>query len=192
MTAIGGTKDVQLSDAGEVTFQYSECGAGIGGGNNCSSGNISISGDKTVVWAKGASHGAGIGGGDGKSGDIITIEGGTVNAWGGDYAAGIGGGGDSGADKIVIRGGKVVAWGGKESAGIGSANKGKVNNIEIGGGDVIAIGAKCAAGSGGGDGNGREVSFHGRYSTRTRCRTASPKTIPVAYQKTLALVSSFW
>ena len=159
VTAIGGTKNAALANDGDVTYEAADYGAGIGGGDNCPSGTITISGDKTVVYAEGADHGAGIGGGDGKRGDSITIKGGTITAKGGDYAAGIGGGGDSGVESIAITGGKVTAWGGKESAGIGSANKGKAKRIEIGGGDIVAVGAANAAGIGGGDGNEKHGSY---------------------------------
>ena len=67
-------------------------GAGIGGGNNGSGSDITISGSAGVA-AIGGNSGAGIGGGYGGSGSDITISGNAeVITAGGKYGAGIGGG----------------------------------------------------------------------------------------------------
>ena len=77
-------------DNGSLTATGGQRGAGIGGGYQASSSNITISGGK--VTANGGQWAAGIGGGEDGNGSHITIEGGTVTANGGYGAAGIGGG----------------------------------------------------------------------------------------------------
>lgn len=82
------------------------------------------------------SYGAGIGGGYELSCGNIRIEGGTINATGGNSAAGIGGGqsmdGESGScGDITIVGGTVNAIGGMYAAGIGSGNGGSCGIITI-------------------------------------------------------------
>jgi hypothetical protein len=65
-------------------------GAGIGGGNNISCGNIVIKGGH--ITATGGSQAAGIGGGESTSCGNITISGGIIEATGGQSAVGIGSG----------------------------------------------------------------------------------------------------
>ena len=117
-------------------------------------------------------HGAGIGGTsegvggsnstrtNGDCGNIV-IEGGTINATGGDYCAGIGYGKglltdrfQYGCGNITIKGGTVTAKGGQMAAGIGSGGSGSCScgNITITGGTVMAIGGKLAPGIGSGMG----------------------------------------
>ncbi|MDR0509207.1 MAG: hypothetical protein LBG63_05245 [Candidatus Methanoplasma sp.] len=104
---------------------------------------------------------AGIGGsgtGDG-SGGTITINGGTVNAIGGQYAAGIGGGGNGGGT-VVVGGGTVTATGGGGAAGIGGGNNGS-GTVTIRGGTVTAVGGAGGAGISGGSNGGGTVTIAG-------------------------------
>ncbi len=102
-------------------------GAGIGGGLNIPSGDISIEGG--VITAKGGMYAAGIGSGDATCGNI-SITGGTVTATGGELGAGIGGG-KSTCGNISITGGTVTATGGHTAAGIGSGYDHTCGNITI-------------------------------------------------------------
>ena len=110
---------------------------------------------------------AGIGGsgtGDG-SGGTITINGGTVNAIGGQYAAGIGGGGNGGGT-VVVGGGIVNATGGGGAAGIGGGNNGS-GTVTIRGGTVTAVGGAGGAGISGGSNGGGTVTIAGGTVTAT-------------------------
>ncbi len=112
-------------------------GAGIGGGNNSTSSNITISGG--TVTAKCGNNGAGIGGGNNGAGSHITISGGSVTATSGGYGAGIGSGSYKNGTHITISGGTVTATGGNGGAGIGSGERGSADNIVISGGSVKAV-----------------------------------------------------
>ena len=87
---------------------------------------------------------AGIGGGGGTltlnaRAGTITINGGTINATGGDYAAGIGGGNDGRSGRITINGGNVTAAGAPDAAGIGGGDGGDCEYITINNGTVYAV-----------------------------------------------------
>ena len=130
-------------------------GAGIGGNNVESCGNIVIAGG--TINATGGC-GAGIGSGPGTSCGAITISGGTVTATGGNRGAGIGSGDFGTCGAITISGGTVSATGGAYGAGIGSSlgegnqsSTGKCGDILISGGTVSATGGQWAAGIGSGD-----------------------------------------
>ncbi len=140
-------------------------GAGIGGANNKSSSNITITGGNITATAgsntgKGRVNcGAGIGGGAFGEGNNINITGGTVNATGGEGnssyhfgGAGIGGGYNRGANNITISGDdtKVTATGKDGGAGIGGGYAGTADSITISGGTVTASSEDGAAGIGGG------------------------------------------
>ena len=142
-----------------------EDAAGIGGGENDTSGIITIYGG--TVTAQGGENAAGIGGGDGKSVSSINIHGGTVYAYAGVDGAGIGGGEDGDSGDILITGGTVYAYGDRKSdgssnkgygAGIGSGQNGNVNTIIIKGGDVQAYGGMDAAGIGTGEEYGSDIN----------------------------------
>ena len=135
-------------NGGKITAEAGKGGAGIGGGQNCNSNTITI--NNGTITARGYSAhpvsdgGAGIGGGygGGQQGKI-TINGGTVNAYGGDKAAGIGGGAYSGGGgfggEVEINDGEVNAYGGwMHGAGIGGGDEGKNGPITINGGKVRA------------------------------------------------------
>ena len=85
--------------------------AGIGGGDQESSGTITINGGKIVTT--GNSNAAGIGGGRSGSNGTVIINNGDVTATGGVYAVGIGGGIYGSGGVIKITGGAVTAFGGQ-------------------------------------------------------------------------------
>ena len=107
-----------------------------------------------------SNYSAGIGGGYRIPCGNIAIEGGTIEATGGEYAAGIGSGNQSSCGNITISGGQVRATGGEYAAGIGSGRQGSCSDITISGGsigiynsafdtwDEGAIGGQNAAGIG--------------------------------------------
>ena len=135
-------------------------GAGIGGGYDGNSKNITITGG--TVNATGGENGAGIGGGDYGSGENITITGGTVTARGGEASAGIGGGAEGSGEDITITGGRVNATGGNSGSGIGGGgNGGSGKNITITGGTVNASGWAGAGIGGGINGSGSNVTVSG-------------------------------
>ena len=152
--------------------KYGTDGAGIGGGDEGSGGNITIfDGNVTAIGGK---YGAGIGGGDrdgdkGGNGGNITIRGGEVTAKGGTNAAGIGGGELGSCGDIKIYGGKVTATGGGDAAGIGSGDEARSNgSITIYGGEVTATGGNNGAGIGGGDSTpGGTIEINGGKVTAT-------------------------
>ena len=150
--------------AGSLTATGGASGAGIGGANNQSSSNITITGGNITATAGSNTGtrlvycGAGIGGGGFGEGNNIKITGGTVNATGGEGngfyhygGAGIGGGYQRGANDIIISGNdtKVTATGKDGGAGIGGGFAGTANNITISGGTVDATGGSHGAGIGG-------------------------------------------
>lgn len=162
---IGGGYDSSTSDititGGTITARGSNSGAGIGGGNHGSGSNITISGGD--VTAIGSVYASGIGGGSIGSGSDITISGGKVTAKGGDQGgAGIGGGFWASGSDITISGGEVEATGGGLAAGIGGGNGGNGTDIEISGGKVTAKGGMSGAGIGGGcRGTGSSITISG-------------------------------
>ena len=141
-------------------------GAGIGGGNGESGGEIVINGG-TVT----ASGGAGIGGGKGGDGGKIIINGGSISASGGANGAsgaGIGGGREGGGGDITINGGTITATSGANSAAIGGGNKGAGGNITINGGTIKATGNSYGAGIGGGrDNSGGTITIAAGTVTAT-------------------------
>lgn len=158
----GGTLTITDAnqDNGSLTATGGNRGAGIGGGDQDSGSDITISGGE--VKANGGYGGAGIGGGSGDNGSDITVSGGTVTANGGYGSAGIGGGlGGDGTD-IKVSGDEVLAQGGDNGAGIGGGISGDGSGITVSGGNVTANGgyrgAGIGGGSGGNGGNGITIS----------------------------------
>jgi uncharacterized repeat protein (TIGR02543 family) len=106
--------------------------------------------------------GAGIGGALSKNCGAIEIQGGIINAIGGDCAAGIGGSDRNYWGNITISGGEVTAKGGDWAAGIGSGfncHSNHLGNIIITGGTVYAYGGVYAAGIGSGIGDFSNNSY---------------------------------
>lgn len=123
-----GMSDGSLTATGGIN------GAGVGGGSNGDTGNITINGG--TITATGGINGAGIGGGsNGKAGNI-TINGGTITAKGGTNGAGIGGGSNGSADHITITGGTVEASDKYGRSGIGGGSNGSAKNTVITGGSI--------------------------------------------------------
>ena len=126
------------------------CNAGIGGGDNHSSGSIAIHGGivSTVGGGQyyGRGTGAGIGGAGTGSGGTILITGGHVTAYGGGIsAAGIGGGMEGSAGNITITGGTVSAMGGisqsssRQGPGIGAGRDGYGGSLTLAGPTVQLV-----------------------------------------------------
>ena len=78
----------QTSGSGKLTATGGRYSAGIGGGQSCAGGNVTINGG--TVTAQGGECGAGIGGGREGAGGTVTISGGAVIARAGEDAADIG------------------------------------------------------------------------------------------------------
>ncbi len=99
---------------------------------------------------------AGIGAAWGSNCGNIVINGGVINATGGNKGAGIGGCGRRGCGNITINGGTVTAISGELAAGIGLggtnnssyADGGTCGDITISGGIIIATGGEWGAGIG--------------------------------------------
>ncbi len=150
----GTSGSLEITGSGSLNTRGGWRGAGIGGGESSSTGNIIISGG--VINASTHDLAAGIGGGYCGSASDITIKNATVTATGGDRGAGIGGGGkDNGsgsadAIRITITDAQVTATGGKQGAGIGSGCSGYASQITINSGTVQAKGGSDSAGIGGG------------------------------------------
>ena len=128
-------KTLIIQGTGSLTATSNGSGAGIGGGDMITCGNIKILGGSITASAN--SYGAGIGSGcTGECGDI-TISGGTVTAKGGEDAAGIGSaekdmvGNQSKCGNITISGGTVTATGRGKGAGIGTGYQGICGTITI-------------------------------------------------------------
>ncbi|MBO4734456.1 MAG: hypothetical protein J5662_08270, partial [Clostridia bacterium] len=125
--------------------------AGIGGYQNGS--ELYDCGTVTInggiIDATGGNFGAGIGGAYEKSCGTVIVNRGTVTAQGGGDGAGIGGGWRSSGGTVTINGGTVTATGGESGAGIGGGNGGFIA-VAISGGTVTAYGSSEAAAIGGG------------------------------------------
>ena len=149
------TIDNSPNTTGEL-IAISSSGAGIGGGYDSISSNITISGGSVTATS---TYGAGIGGGFMSTGSNITISGGSVTATSGS-GAGIGGGpGYTGSD-ITISGGSVTATS-DSGAGIGGGQRSTGTEITISGGSVTAT-STSGAGIGGGQGNtGSKITISG-------------------------------
>lgn len=160
----GGRTDpmsITLSGDCDVTATGGSRGAGIGGGNRCWFGEVTIEGG-TVV-AQGGEGGPGIGNGysytstfaRGDKGISVTITGGNVKATGGSNGAGIGGGHGSISGVIRIDGGTVEATGGDEgAAGIGTGSRccniksGEDSSVHVASVDITINGGSVIAKAG--------------------------------------------
>lgn len=176
-----GTK-LTISGTGTLHAQGGDAGAGIGGGNMCGAGDITINGGN--IDAKGGAYASGIGGGDRGAGGTIVINGGFIEAQGGVSGAGVGGGQYGNGEyqnnaSITINGGTVNATGGDNGAGIGGGYEGNGSNITIDGGEIVAVGGYGAAGIGGGAnfgseyGDGGTIVISGGYVTATGSNEAA-------------------
>ena len=147
---------------GELEAVGGHDGAGIGGGQNSSASDITITGG--TITARGGSTGsaAGIGGGSWGSGNNIAISGGDVTAIGSVYASGIGG--ELDGSNITISNGKVTAIGGDQGgAGIGGGFWASGSDITISGDAQVKAqgGTEYNEGAGAGIGNGGAGNTNG-------------------------------
>jgi uncharacterized repeat protein (TIGR02543 family) len=155
----GKTLVITQASTGILNVTGGSDGAGIGGGNGASCGNVTIW--NGTIYATGIYDGAGIGGGKGGIGGNIVIRGGTVKATGG-FGAGIGGGFWSDGGNITISGGYVEAKSNYWAAGIGGGWNGDGGTITIDGGTVKATASYDGAGIGGGSsGAGGNITISG-------------------------------
>lgn len=144
---VGGAK-LNLILGGENTLKGGDQCAAIDVPEGCT---LTISGEGSLKATGG--EGAGIGASSRRNGSLgtIVIDGGNIEAYGGEMAAGIGGSAEGGSGTIIINDGTVYAKGGHGSyykdiqnvyggAGIGGGANGCVDKIEINGGNVTAYG----------------------------------------------------
>lgn len=107
--------------------------------------------DTLTARTEGVSTSAGIGALAGNCG-AITIDGGTINAKGGQTGAGIGGSASGSCGTITINGGNITAQGGDDATledgapGIGCGSKGERGTVIITGGEINAIGGYGTSG----------------------------------------------
>ncbi len=133
---------------GENTLKGGDMCAAIEVPEGCT---LTISGEGSLKATGG--EGAGIGASSRRNGSLgtIVIDGGNIEAYGGEMAAGIGGSAEGDSGTIIINNGTVYAKGGHGSyykdiknvyggAGIGGGANGCVDKIEINGGNVTAYG----------------------------------------------------
>ncbi len=125
--------------------------------------NVSSGGAVSAIGAKRSNQINGIPGGN------IVINGGTINATGGNGGAGIGGCTFANCGTITINGGTVTAVGNDNAPGIGSGNSASFcASITINGGTVTATGNKYAAGIGSGrSGNCGDITIAGTVTQVT-------------------------
>ena len=144
---VNGAK-LNLILEGENTLKGGDMCAAIEVPEGCT---LTISGGGSLKATGG--EGAGIGASSRRNGSLgtIVIDGGNIEAYGGEMAAGIGGSAEGGSGTIIINNGTVYAKGGHGSyyqdinnvyggAGIGGGANGCVDKIEINGGNVTAYG----------------------------------------------------
>lgn len=144
----GSTGTLTISGGGVLDCTGGNGGAGIGGEDNASTRNITITGGR--IYARGGESASGIGGGFFGDGSSISISGGVVVAIGGTGSgetvtggAGIGGGASGSGTTITISGGTVSAYGGKSAYGIGGGSStGQSTGISISGGTVTSAGGE--------------------------------------------------
>ena len=157
-----GTLNIHVSDGGHLKAVAKYGGAGIGGGNNSGTKDISIVLDGNAkLEAYGKEGAAGIGGGDDGSCKNISIKGNGVQtsviASGESGGAGIGGGSDGKVSSITIDGvGTVKSTGGHKAAGIGAGDHdgvgdgGNIGSVTVKNCETVeATGGEGGAGIGG-------------------------------------------
>ena len=123
------------SGSGELKADGGYRGAGIGGGNKSSAGNITITGGEII--ANGGNGGAGIGGGSGGNGSDITISGGKVTASSGSGGASIGGGAWGNGSDVTISGDAQIAVVRGTDSSIYDAGAGIGNGADVDDGEEI-------------------------------------------------------
>ena len=127
-------KTLTIQGDGSLNASSNGYGAGIGGGYEIASGNITIEGG--TVSATGGRFAAGIGGGSSTSCGYISITGGTVTATGGQSSPGIGSGSSTSCGAVTIANTvtKVTATKGENATiSIGASYNGSCGTVTIGG-----------------------------------------------------------
>lgn len=157
--------DITMTGTGTVNANGGIGGAGIGGSEGGSIGNLVINGNGLVMKAVGGDHGAGIGGGgwvstystpDVQKVESITIGGNVdIQASSRSHGTGIGSGCHGEVGTITIGSApndavKIVSTGGNDGAGIGAGWAGTMGSITINGGDITVNAGSNGAGIGSG------------------------------------------
>lgn len=171
--------DITIKGTGTLNANGGIGGAGIGGSEGGSIGNIAIEGNGIAITAVGGDHGAGIGGGgwvatystpDVQQVESITIKGdANINASSKSHGTGIGSGCHGTVETITIGDGsandssiKIVSKGGNDGASIGAGWAGKMGSITINGGNVTATAGTNGAGIGSGfQAEGGSITING-------------------------------
>ena len=127
---------------------------------------IEIYGDGKLI-AGAENYQAAIGGNNLEAYGAVTINGGEIEASGGNRGAGIGGGQQSRTNSgdITITGGKVTANGNNNAAGIGGGWAGSTGTITSTGGQVTANGGQSGSNVGFGIGPGKIYDYSQHYVT---------------------------
>ena len=152
---VSGSANLVLADGAAlvVTGATKKAGVNVASGNtltiyaqSAGTGALIASGNANDGYSAG---GAGMGGNDHENCGTITINGGVINAYGGNYSsAGIGGGANGAGGTVTINGGAITSIGGTwYGAGIGGGYWGAGGNVTINGGTITATAAHSWRGS---------------------------------------------
>lgn len=185
--------DITIKGEGTINANGGIGGAGIGGSEGGSIGNINISGEAggIAIKAVGGDHGAGIGGGgwvstystpDVQKVESITITGSTnIDASSRSHGTGIGSGchgtvgtitiGDANSANDTLQ---VLSKGGNDGASIGAGWAGTMDSITINGGNITATAGTRGAGIGSGyQAEGGSIVINGGTITSTGSTNSS-------------------
>lgn len=163
ITCLGNATIILADGTTNIVKGFHENYSGIQPAHNTSGDEytLTIQGTGTLN-ASSNGDGAGIGGGSSTAipncGNIV-IQGGVIEATGGNNCAGIGGGLETICGNITISGGKITANGGHSAAAIGSGKLKSCGAISLSGCKVTANGGAYAAGIGSGS-NGNFASIN--------------------------------
>ncbi len=181
----------QTEGTGLLTATGGKNAAGIGGGDKCPGGTVTVTGGRVTAMGGTGASGIGVGGGFCTDGNEAEIDGGAVTVNAGTVMATGGGNGGTGAGidvglfgTVTVNGGRVTA---KCSDGSNYNSAGIRGRVTIGGGTVEATGGSNAAGIDGGGygtGGGIGVTISGGTVTATgsqapgiRCEQNGPGVI---------------
>ena len=143
--------------SGKVTATGGANAPGIGGKTGETHGTGKLNIQGGDIEAVGGENAASIGAAESAGFGMVAISGGTVRAVGGKNGAGIGSSRFSDGTICNISGGTVTAYGGDYGAGIGGGLSSVSNTVVISGGNVIANAGRYGAGIGGGKSCNSEV-----------------------------------
>lgn len=183
--------DIKITGSGTINSNGGIGGAGIGGSEGGSIGNIEIQGNGIAITAVGGDHGAGIGGGgwvstystpDVQKVESIKITGNAdINASSKSHGTGIGSGCHGTVGTIEIGDGTaadnslhIVSKGGNDGASIGAGWAGTMDSITINGGTITAAAGTQGAGIGSGyQAEGGSITIKGGIITSTGSTNSS-------------------